>query len=127
MRESSRTAPDRFCLAHSTVGSGWSRNQLCGADSGLLLNMYIWRVARLARSLYEVPRGLDKRLIDRSADWQADVYAKYEHYLELGDSMDEQEFIWEKFNFNSSQRRLRLFEPVSSCDMPPRYGGTVIA
>lgn len=42
----------------------------------------VWWVARFARSLYEVPRGLDRRLAARPADWQAATQAKYDHYLE---------------------------------------------
>lgn len=44
--------------------------------------LLVWWVARLARYLYEVPRGLDKRLVARPPDWLADVQAKYEHYLD---------------------------------------------
>jgi thiamine kinase-like enzyme len=41
-----------------------------------------WWVARLARYLHEVPRGLDPRLAERPASWQAETWAKYERYLE---------------------------------------------
>ncbi|MEO7909983.1 MAG: aminoglycoside phosphotransferase family protein [Roseiflexaceae bacterium] len=43
--------------------------------------MLIWWVARLARTLYEVPRGGDQRLVTRPADWLEDIRTKYEHYL----------------------------------------------
>jgi hypothetical protein len=47
------------------------------------LLMLIWWVARLARTLYEVPRGGDQRLVTRPEGWLADMRAKYELYLEL--------------------------------------------
>lgn len=43
--------------------------------------MLVWWVARLARMLYEVPRGLDERLIPRPAAWLSQTQAKYERYL----------------------------------------------
>jgi thiamine kinase-like enzyme len=43
--------------------------------------MLIWWVARLARMLYEIPRGGDRRLVTRPDGWQADIRAKYERYL----------------------------------------------
>jgi aminoglycoside phosphotransferase (APT) family kinase protein len=49
--------------------------------------LLIWWVARFARYLYEVPRGLDKRLVTRPSDWQADVQAKYEHYLDWAETL----------------------------------------
>jgi len=45
--------------------------------------MLIWWVARLARTLYEVPRGGDQRLVTRPAGWMEDMRAKYESYLDL--------------------------------------------
>jgi thiamine kinase-like enzyme len=47
------------------------------------LLMLVWWVARLARTLYEVPRGGDQRLVARPRGWLADIRAKYESYLEL--------------------------------------------
>jgi aminoglycoside phosphotransferase (APT) family kinase protein len=47
----------------------------------------VWWVARLARSLYEVPRGLDERLVERPVEWEADMRAKYAHYVSLADAM----------------------------------------
>lgn len=44
--------------------------------------LLVWWVARLARFLYEVPRGLDPRLVDRPADWQAAAERKYQLYVE---------------------------------------------
>ena len=46
-------------------------------------------VVRLARFLYEVPRGLDPRLMDRPADWQEDMQMKYDHYLRLAQALIE--------------------------------------
>lgn len=44
-------------------------------------------VARFARTLYEVPRGLDQRLVKRPDHWRADVRKKYQHYLALAQSL----------------------------------------
>lgn len=41
----------------------------------------LWWVARLARSLYEIPAGRDQRLVERPADWQTDIQAKYAAYV----------------------------------------------
>ena len=43
--------------------------------------MLVWWVVRFARLLYETPRGLDRRLVDPPATWQAATRAKYDHYL----------------------------------------------
>lgn len=45
--------------------------------------MLVWWVARLARYLYEVPRGLDERLVQRPANWLEGMQTKYEYYLSL--------------------------------------------
>jgi hypothetical protein len=45
--------------------------------------MLVWWVVRLARTLYEVPRGLDRRLVERPAAWQAETTRLYQHYLDL--------------------------------------------
>lgn len=42
----------------------------------------VWWVARLARTLYEVPRGLDLRLVAPAADWEARARANYARYAE---------------------------------------------
>jgi aminoglycoside phosphotransferase (APT) family kinase protein len=47
--------------------------------------MLVWWVARVARYLYQVPRGLDERLVARPAGWREDMQAKYEHYLRLAE------------------------------------------
>ncbi len=47
-----------------------------------------WWVARLARYLYEIPRGFDKRLVPWSDDWQEEkLAAKYDHYLSLAETL----------------------------------------
>jgi thiamine kinase-like enzyme len=45
--------------------------------------MLVWWVARLARMIYEAPRGGDQRLVTRPAGWMADMREKYGRYLEL--------------------------------------------
>jgi aminoglycoside phosphotransferase (APT) family kinase protein len=45
--------------------------------------MLVWWVVRWARFLYETPRGLDARLVSRSADWLIEVERQYERYLAL--------------------------------------------
>jgi aminoglycoside phosphotransferase (APT) family kinase protein len=50
--------------------------------------MAMWWVARLARYLYEIPRGMDERLATWPEDWQTDMEEKYERYLSLAGSMD---------------------------------------
>ena len=47
------------------------------------LLMQVWWVARLARILYEVPRGGDQRLVVRPDGWLEDIRQKYGRYLEL--------------------------------------------
>lgn len=49
--------------------------------------MLVWWCARLARYLYEFPRGLDERLAAWPAGWQVDIEAKYEHYLGLAEAV----------------------------------------
>ena len=49
--------------------------------------LLIWWAARSVRFLYEVPRGLDHRLASLQADWQADAQMKYDHYLNLAESL----------------------------------------
>lgn len=45
--------------------------------------MLTWWAARLARMLYEAPRGGDQRLAARPAGWEADIGAKMARYLRL--------------------------------------------
>jgi aminoglycoside phosphotransferase (APT) family kinase protein len=42
--------------------------------------LLVWWVARLARMVYEVPRGLDERLVVRPADWEAETARKLDYY-----------------------------------------------
>jgi aminoglycoside phosphotransferase (APT) family kinase protein len=44
--------------------------------------MLAWWVARTARLMYELPRGLDTRLSD-SSDWSAGLTIQYQRYLDL--------------------------------------------
>jgi len=46
----------------------------------------VWWVVRMARYLYEMPRGLDVRLVNWSEAWLDDVRWKYEHYLHLAEA-----------------------------------------
>jgi hypothetical protein len=41
----------------------------------------------VSRFLYEWPRGQDQRLADRPQGWEADMRAKYAHYLGLAEGM----------------------------------------
>jgi thiamine kinase-like enzyme len=43
--------------------------------------LVIWWATRLARYLYEIPRGLDPRLATWDPGWRPDIRAKYEHCL----------------------------------------------
>jgi aminoglycoside phosphotransferase (APT) family kinase protein len=45
--------------------------------------MLVWWAARLARASYEVPRGLDERLVARPSNWQVQNQALYERYVQL--------------------------------------------
>ncbi len=45
--------------------------------------MLVWWVVRWARYLYEVPLGLDARLVERSSGWLEDAKRQYERYLEM--------------------------------------------
>jgi thiamine kinase-like enzyme len=66
--------------------------QVKDATASLRVQVYgqilvAWWAARLARYLYELPRGLDQRLAAWSPGWQSDIRAKYEHYLHLAESL----------------------------------------
>ena len=47
----------------------------------------VWWVARLARYLYEIPRGLDQRLVERPDDWLVEAQRKYDHYVNLAENL----------------------------------------
>lgn len=49
--------------------------------------MLVWWVARFARSLYEVPRGGDPRLVERPANWLEQIRAVYERYVQLANGV----------------------------------------
>jgi Ser/Thr protein kinase RdoA (MazF antagonist) len=44
--------------------------------------LLVWWVARMARYLYETPRGLDQRLVQPAPGWEAEARRKYEWYVE---------------------------------------------
>lgn len=46
------------------------------------LVLQVWWAVRWARTLYEVPRGLDPRLAERSPTWQDDAEGAFAHALE---------------------------------------------
>ena len=48
-----------------------------------VLVLSVWWTVRFARYLYEVPRGLDPRLVAFPAGWLAEAEQKYRRYLEL--------------------------------------------
>ena len=51
--------------------------------------MLMWWVIRWARYLYEIPRGLDPRLVRRSDNWHEDTERKYIRYIDrLEDHLD---------------------------------------
>ncbi|WP_420629401.1 phosphotransferase family protein [Candidatus Leptofilum sp.] len=60
--------------------------ELCGEETAVLriytytTLMLIWWVARLARALYEIPHGLDERLVPRDPDWHQQARQKLTHY-----------------------------------------------
>jgi len=49
--------------------------------------MAVWWTVRMARYLYEMPRGLDTRLVEWSAKWLAEIQVKYERYVQLADGL----------------------------------------
>ncbi|MDP9315599.1 MAG: aminoglycoside phosphotransferase family protein [Chloroflexota bacterium] len=48
--------------------------------------MLVWWAVRFARMLYEVPQGLDQRLVPRPQNWEQDIRAKYDEYLTRAES-----------------------------------------
>lgn len=51
-----------------------------------IIILLVWWVVRWQRYLYEVPRGLDARLVDRPETWMETVDQNYRHYLNLAES-----------------------------------------
>jgi hypothetical protein len=49
--------------------------------------MLVWWVARFARYLSDIPRGLDQRLVPPRPDWQAHGAAQYARYLAQAESV----------------------------------------
>ena len=71
---------------------GWFIERYCAAREDMtarlridvyIQTMLIWWTIRLARVLYEVPRGQDKRLVERPSGWLADKEVEYRHYLAM--------------------------------------------
>jgi hypothetical protein len=48
--------------------------------------MLVWWAVRLARYLHDIPRGRDQRLADWPEGWQAEIEAKYDHYVALAET-----------------------------------------
>lgn len=48
--------------------------------------LLVWWTVRFARMLYEVPQGLDQRLVPRPQNWEQDIRAKYDEYLARAES-----------------------------------------
>jgi thiamine kinase-like enzyme len=65
-----------YCAARDDSGAEWRIRVYT-------MLMLAWWAARLARTLYEVPRGGDQRLAPRSAAWQTETEALYQRYLAL--------------------------------------------
>jgi aminoglycoside phosphotransferase (APT) family kinase protein len=55
--------------------------------------MLVWWVARFARGLYEIPRGLDERLVTRDVGWQLSTQEKMIRYANLAQKMLTRSFI----------------------------------
>ena len=49
--------------------------------------MVVWWVVRMARYLYEMPRGLDARLVEWSGEWLAEMQVKYGRYVQLANQL----------------------------------------
>lgn len=49
--------------------------------------MLVWWVARLARMLYEIPRGGDQRLVERPSGWKTDIEMKLDWYAERAEKV----------------------------------------
>lgn len=49
--------------------------------------MAVWWVARIVRYMVETPRGKDRRLAAAPEGWEADMQAKYEHYMRLTETL----------------------------------------
>ena len=65
-----------------------SQNETVGERTAVYYPyLVVFWVARFARSLYEVPLGLDRRLVRRPENWKGDTTKKYRHYLELAQSL----------------------------------------
>ena len=73
----------------------WFVDRYCGLvedeSAAVRIQVYydillVWWCARLARYLHELPTDQDRRLADWPAGWQADIQAKYVHYLGVAEA-----------------------------------------
>ncbi|MFD3162469.1 phosphotransferase [Herpetosiphon sp. NSE202] len=69
-----------FVTAYCRFGDDPSASQRIEIYRTLML---IWWVVRWQRYLYEVPRGLDARLVERPPAWLTTAQANYQRYLDL--------------------------------------------
>jgi aminoglycoside phosphotransferase (APT) family kinase protein len=60
------------------VGDRWVQRRVWAYE----LVLRVWWAVRWARTLYEVPRGLDPRLAERSPGWQRDAEVAFAHAVE---------------------------------------------
>ena len=47
----------------------------------------VWWVVRMQRYLFEIPRGLDKRLVSPAPDWEQSARQKLAHYVDLAQAL----------------------------------------
>lgn len=79
--------------AYRAVGEDrwqWLLQRLCGLNEGMRARveayrsvLAVWWAARVARALYEWPRGRDRRLAAPQPDWEARLHGNYAYYLAL--------------------------------------------
>ena len=74
----------------------WIINTFCklrsnDADAAARISVYYellltWWAVRFAIFLYEIPRGLDRRLVDHRSDWQLEAQTMYRQYAGLAEA-----------------------------------------
>ncbi len=57
----------------------------CQRINGYVVILLVWWVVRMARYRYEMPRGLDTRLVALAEDWEVEMIAKQQHYIGAAD------------------------------------------
>lgn len=72
----------------------WVINRYCSHDGAGEIRirtywqmMTVWWAVRFVQYLYEIPRGLDPRLAERSPDWEEQAERKYLHYVKVANEM----------------------------------------